>query len=323
MPADRSSKFSDTLIEHLEDYGVAVCKKCRFAIQPSALPSHLLRHQIYRNERRDLLDRLSKLKLPKPENVSLPDSNSEPLLNLPVHSGYKCEHLGCDHACVSSKRMSQHWSEQHDVGHHIKFVVDGEISLLQSQEHDSRNVKSRSAYLQTFFRGNKIRYFEVNGPGDGERQEAPTGSTLNKTFNSSRSPSGTVPTQSSSKSPPPGEASPLTNEPAGLPPLDMQTLQYFHHYTMETSLTLRRSKLESEVFWKVDILRQAFRYPFLMLSILGLSALHLAVQYIDDPQTRQTHYEAAIQYQNAALVDFRSAMRLPDADNSTALIGEH
>lgn len=116
MPADRSPRFCDTLIAYLEEYGVAICKKCQFAIQPSALPSHLLRHQIYRQERRELLQRLSKLKLPEPDNVPPPGSNSDPLPHLTVHQGFKCERLGCEHACVSSKRMSQHWSEQHDVG---------------------------------------------------------------------------------------------------------------------------------------------------------------------------------------------------------------
>lgn len=116
MPADRCSRFADTLIAYVEEYGVAICKKCQFAIQPSALPSHLLRHQIYRQERRELLQRLSKLKLPEPDNVPLPGSNSTPLPHLTVHQGFKCERLGCEHACVSSKRMSQHWSEQHDVG---------------------------------------------------------------------------------------------------------------------------------------------------------------------------------------------------------------
>ncbi|KAF2172418.1 hypothetical protein M409DRAFT_17651 [Zasmidium cellare ATCC 36951] len=299
MPADRSSKFSDELIAHLEEYGVAICKKCQFAIQPSALPSHLLRHQIYRNERRELLQRLSKLKLPEPDNVSLPDSNSDPLPHLNVHRGFKCEQLGCEHACVSSKRMSQHWSEQHD-------------------EHDSRNVKARSAYLQTFFRGNKIRYFEVNGPG--ETLAMPSSSKDNDASNTSLSPpSGTEPVSSISKSPS-DEVTPLIDESVIPLTLDMQTLQYFHHYTVNTSLTLRRSMTESETFWKVDIPRQAFRYPFLMYAILGLSAMHHAMQSIDELQTCQSHYEEAMQYQNAALVDFRSAMRMPDAENSTALI---
>lgn len=118
------------------------------------------------------------------------------------------------------------------------------------------------------------------------------------------------------------EVFPLIDESTNLLALDMQTLQYFHHYTVNTSLTLRRSMLESEHFWKVEIPGQAFRYPFLMFAILAFSALHLSVQSVDDPQGCQAHYDVAMQYQNAALADFRSAMRQPDADNSTALIGE-
>lgn len=115
----------------------------------------------------------------------------------------------------------------------------------------------------------------------------------------------------------------MVDESSNLLPLDMQMLQYFHHYTVNTSLTLRRSMAESETFWKVDIPKQAFRFPFLMFAILGLSAMHHAVQSVENLQTCRGHYEDAMQYQSAALVDFRSAMRMPDAENSTALIGKH
>lgn len=115
----------------------------------------------------------------------------------------------------------------------------------------------------------------------------------------------------------------MVDEFSSLLPLDMQMLQYFHHYTINTSLTLRRSMTESDTFWKVDIPKQAFRFPFLMFAILGLSAMHHAMQSTDNLQTCQGHYEDAMQYQNAALVDFRSAMRMPDAENSTALVGEY
>lgn len=115
----------------------------------------------------------------------------------------------------------------------------------------------------------------------------------------------------------------MIHESTNLLSLDMQMLQYFHHYTVSTSLTLRRSMAESETFWKVKIPKQAFRFPFLMFAILGLSAMHHAMQSIENLQTCQGHYEDAMQYQSAALVDFRSAMRMPDAENSTALIGTH
>lgn len=143
MPVKEKHNPED-LLKHLPDYGVVVCRACQFAVQPQALPSHLLRHQIYRNERRTLLNRLSKLGLRDPDDVPTPDPNGPPLSTLPLHRGYVCLAPSCTHSCVSQKRMFQHWSEAHG-------------------EHDSKNVKARPAALQTFFRGNKIRYFEVNG----------------------------------------------------------------------------------------------------------------------------------------------------------------
>lgn len=36
------------LLVHLPDFGILICKLCKFAIQPKALTSHLLRHHIPR-----------------------------------------------------------------------------------------------------------------------------------------------------------------------------------------------------------------------------------------------------------------------------------
>ena len=59
---------------------------------------------------------------------------------LPVHDGFVCESEGCGHLCMSVKRMRTHWLDVHGRSG---------LALLDWQP----------AKLQTFFRGNLLRYF--------------------------------------------------------------------------------------------------------------------------------------------------------------------
>ena len=292
MPA-KDKHNPDELLKHLPEYGVVICKACQFAVQPQALPSHLLRHQIYRNERRTLLNRLSKLGLRDPDDVPTPDPNAPPLASLPLHNGYVCLAGGCSHSCVSQKRMFQHWSEAHG-------------------EHDSKNVRARPAALQTFFRGNKIRYFEVNGA-----YQVPTpDSHPSSQAGDEKSPAGF---RQLASPPPPSLSDEGEPVPDTIPTLDMQVLRYFRHYTVSPSLVPHRGERETERFWAETIYEEALKHDFLMYGILGVSAISLASQ-AKDMETCQIHRAAAIRYQSAGTTAFCEAMKHPDTTNSTALI---
>jgi len=86
--ATQSKKLGD-LIVYLPDYGLIIPKQCRFAIQPTALPGHLLRHKVYRANRQKLLDRASKLPLRDPDSVILPSEKIEAISQLPVTTEYR------------------------------------------------------------------------------------------------------------------------------------------------------------------------------------------------------------------------------------------
>ncbi|KAK3714330.1 hypothetical protein LTR37_007916 [Vermiconidia calcicola] len=270
------------LLKHLPD----------FAVQPQALASHLLKHRIYRNERQQLLDNLSRLALREPEDVPVPDPASPPLAHLPLYNGYICLAPQCSHSCVSQKRMFQHWSEAHG-------------------EHDSKRVSARSATLQTFFRGNKIRYFQVNGSAGA----AASDSEASVRGSTRRQSSGTERLKSPSNSGDDGDQ--LGNLTS--PILDIQALRYFRHYTLSPYLIPHRGERESEQFWADTIVEEAYKHHFLMHGILGIGATHLAT-VASTRDDLQLHRKAAIHYQSAGMPAYHEALKQPNATNSTALI---
>lgn len=275
---------SSDLLKYYEQYGIVICRTCQFAVQPSALASHLLKHQIYRGERQRLLSQLCKLKLHDPGAVVDPPAGNPPVPELPVYKGFSCLAPSCDHVCASVKRMSQHWSESHGVS-------------------ESRNVQARDCWLQTFFRGNKIRYFEVGAPlmpvQDDVMLAEATPSTQSGDISENKNPH-------LDELPPP-------------PPLDMVALRYLHHFTTVVSLTLPRTDLETTYHWSNTVVQEAFLHPFLMYGLLGLSAFHLS-KTLYDPLEARRHAEASIRYQNSSLADFRDLHRRPDSSNAVALI---
>ena len=134
---------SRDLLEYDSRYGVLICRECQYAIQKSALGSHLLRHKIYREKRRRLLSTIAELDLLEPHHVPLPPPASPPIDALPIISGYRCTLGECGNLCASFKRMRRHRCEVHGL---------------------REPLNSSFAYpvkLQTFFRGTKLRYFEV------------------------------------------------------------------------------------------------------------------------------------------------------------------
>ena len=133
------------LLKYDAKHSVLICQKCKYAIQKSALESHLLRHKIYRGERRRLLSSIARLEIFEPDEVQLPPVGSSPVDTLPIISGYRCTATNCENLCASSKRMKLHWSEKHGLS-------------------DPPETSARSVNLQTFFRGTKLRYFEVASP---------------------------------------------------------------------------------------------------------------------------------------------------------------
>ncbi|TGJ78625.1 hypothetical protein E0Z10_g10138 [Xylaria hypoxylon] len=179
--------------------------------------------------------------------------------------------------------MCQHWSEVHD-------------------EPNSKAIKYRKARLQTFFRGNKIRYFEVEGPKDSQCW------TQKDSQLAIKKPCLLSPADSADEA----------LDEIQAPPLDYQSLLYMHHYTRHSGLFLNRGN-ESTTFWLDTIVFEAYKHPFLMYSLLCISAIDKARKTTDHTQ-RRNHMQASAAYCAGAISGYRAAVACPTRDNSTALV---
>ena len=89
--------------------------------------------------------------------------------------------------------------------------------------------------------------------------------------------------------------------PEGEPQSDrMLEMKLFHHYVTETYITLCQGRLDAHHF-QVVVPRIAVSHAFLLDSLLGLSALHLA--YLNTHDNR-SWLEIALKYQNRACSAF-------------------
>jgi hypothetical protein len=257
-----------------------------------------LKHQIYRGERRKLLSSLYKLRLEQPGSVRDPPQGSPPIPDLPVYRGYRCLAQECGHVCASQKRMSQHWSEAHG-------------------ERESRNVQAREAWLQTFFRGNKVRYFEVGPPPEPPPLALPTAT--------SASTPAPINTQVAKLARSPHEQlSGDSDSPADSAlPLDLEAMRYYHHYLTSDSILpgfdLLQGRGEKSKRWQMVIPLAAHRHQFLMYGLLGLAAFELSHTTADTVEAKK-HREASFRYQTASLGDFLSLSTRPEPSNAVALV---
>ncbi|PLB44473.1 hypothetical protein P170DRAFT_392749 [Aspergillus steynii IBT 23096] len=249
------------LLEYDARYGVLICRECRYAIQKSAVESHLLRHKIYRSERHDLLCQIAPLQLLEPHQVPLPAATASPIEALPVISGYRCTSAGCGCLYASSKRMKRHQNVTHgrdDTNHFLS--------------------NAHPANLQTFFRGTKLRYFEVNGQVTGDPDP-----TIHISDKSEPDQSIVMPPRS------PPLSFPLD--------FDLDTLTYFHHFVTATSLMLPRPKGRGSVqgYWQTDFVRRALQDQWLMCGLLALSASHMASE-IEDAAIARVHRDRSVHF---------------------------
>lgn len=129
------------LLRYLPVHRVLICLHCHYAIQPGAIVRHLKEiHHLKRLRRRAFVEYASQFELADIDSIILPDETQFPVDSLPLHDGLACRFEGCIHLCVTTQRMKAHWSSVH----HLSPGNDGNWC---------------SVPLQTFFRGNALRYF--------------------------------------------------------------------------------------------------------------------------------------------------------------------
>lgn len=262
----------EDLLAYNLTHRILICRSCQYAIQKSAVSSHLLRHKIYREERQLLVAYSADLDLSEPEDVFLPSPGGPAIDGLPVLEGYACTRTACGKLCASLKRMKKHLSEDHSGG------------------HGSSDGAMRTVMMQTFFRGTKIRYFEVST----DRTDSPDSDKLTGTPESSGSVSGPVfasrlmiPSRDSS-----GQLSSPFRSPVA-PSIDLYVLRYFHYYTSVASSGLPTVQGEPH-FWKTTVVQQALKHEWLMCGILTIAA-HLLTSAAEQHE-RQMHVDQMTLY---------------------------
>ena len=273
MPHIRS--VAGDLLEYNSDYSLLICRQCQYAIQKSALESHLLRHKIYRSARKRLLSSIAQLHLLEPQHVILPAPGSPPVDALPILSGYRCTAAACQHLTVSSKCMRRHWSEIHQH--------DGSVPLPSSF--------ARPVKLQTFFRGTKVRYFEVVSPtaplinaDDGGDDDVDS----RKDHHEESEDEGPDAITTTQPSPPRVPAPPGMTHDASSTDFNLETLTYFHIFSTMSCLTLPGDKdpQSGKHYWQMHIISQALRRHWLMCGLLAISTYHSAA-LTDDIMTKR------------------------------------
>lgn len=268
MPTTRLEASS--LLHYNADFRVLICRECQYAIQKSAVDSHLLKHKIYRGDRQKLLAEIAQLELLEPADVVPPSPNSSAIEALPVLQGYRCNIAGCRHLTASEKRAKRHWSEVHGFGE----------SLPPIREF------THSVNLQTFFRGTRVRYFEVSPSADKKvsgnddkdcfdhvhRSEFDGGYHGHTGETSTTDTNCSISDSQISNPRPSGSANPQPSIE-----LDMDTIKYFHHFIAFTAPTLPGSC----DYWQTKVASEALPHKWVMCGLLAISICHLMVLNTD------------------------------------------
>lgn len=155
VPSPRLVLLPEELLQYLFPYKVIVCTSCRYAIQPKAIERHLKEtHRLKRSDRQPFMQHVEKFELADRELVMQYTPHEFPVPLLPIQSGLHCRFKDCAHLCVTEKRMRHHWLSIH--GRQGLGLCDWE-----------------TAPVQTFFKGNLLRYF--TGTASGKRIAAEIG----------------------------------------------------------------------------------------------------------------------------------------------------
>lgn len=209
------------LLRYLPQYKIVVCAICEYAVQPLAVERHLKDiHDILRAQRKPFKQYIESLDLDDPDVVVARDVEAFPVPLLPVLQGLRCNAADCLYLCASEKRMKNHWSTMH---------------CRSAQPHSDWG----AVRLQTFFRGNLLKYFTDARANVGNPH------TLDQS----------------------GEEQDL--------PLDDRDSALLDHFVDYTSISLAHD-MESRTLWPLKVPSLARQSSFLMHGLLACSALHLA-----------------------------------------------
>ncbi|PYH81068.1 hypothetical protein BO82DRAFT_284847 [Aspergillus uvarum CBS 121591] len=280
------------LLSYLSTYRVLICLRCRYAIQPGAIARHLKEiHYLHRATRRTFVAFASELELAQPHDVVLPEESQFPVPFLPIQEGLACCFERCGYLCATSKRMKQHWRCTHQI------TTSDESPL------------STPVPLQTFFRGNALRYF--TNPSLLGASPACTPDSADKSSKVGRSNTPCT-TPKTSTTYPENRLLPL-DQHSSLIITDQGLLD---HYRDSTYKTLSGNPETDQAFGEV-VLGLTARFDFLRQGVMACAALHLASIH---PANRTHYVFQSIRHQDQAIPAFRQAILHVDRDNCEAVL---
>ena len=139
--APNTTRKPELLLQFHQTYSVLICSACGYALKPTGIARHLKEiHHITRSTRRPYMSHASRFQLADTKQVLGAEIREFPIRLLPVVDGLQCLGTqGCEFLCVSVKAMQRHWLSAH-----------GRSGSMNDW---------KSTPLQTFFRGNLLRYF--------------------------------------------------------------------------------------------------------------------------------------------------------------------
>lgn len=257
------------ILQYDPRHRILICRECQYAVQPSALDSHLLRHKVYRQTRYDLIAKYSKFDLCDPHDIALPTGKSPPIPGISIIFGFRCGLVGCGHLCASSKRLRKHWTEVHPEERVGKDGLGEEVSL------------------QTVFRGVHLRYFEVDTSVSPSDDNVIAMMDTEEPVNlGGAKPAGPASSDTDVQ---------IAREPSVdsiSAPIDMDHLRYFHHFTTHIAPTLASSTVSappSEQDLGKQLVDAALTSSHLMRVALSVSAAELCLIAHDRGDAISTH----------------------------------
>jgi hypothetical protein len=181
----------------------------------------------------------------------------------------------------------------------------------QSESHGHVHLPGLDSYaqeakLQTFFRGNKLRYFEVT-PLPTRNSAIVASNEAEQAGDIERAHTADVALEME-------EGQQLVHASGDHQPTpDLETLRYFHHFTNETIFTLPSmdGRRDSHDFWNNDVLPLALRCDYLMSGLLAISAGHVA-SLSEASLSTEVHHTRSAQF----AVQFFNAWEMMEKDLS-------
>ncbi|KAG4430951.1 hypothetical protein IFR05_013559 [Cadophora sp. M221] len=274
------------LLQYLPDHKALICSKCHYAIQPTAISRHLKDiHQIHRARRRPFMSYVSSLDLATPEQAIDLQAKLKvfPIPGLPVVNGLMCKYEGCEHLCASTKRMRSHW-----------LAVHGDAARV--------GLDWKPVRLQTFFRGNLLKYFSDRLALNGGAKSVVNGFVADEmTYeHDTIIHEDIVPSRATS------------------PTLDTSDAGLLKHFTTNTASTISTNPA-TRLLWETAIPFLAKNNIFLHHGILSCSALHLA--HLHPSSAINAHLTLlASHHQDIAMPLFRKTMISVTPSNCDAVL---